>query len=81
MAATIDLRDKKSLDPEMEAARANLAAQREQARKASRNETKERNAAYTERMVQVSARMLLCRFQESLATSRRSHPSNCLTMI
>ena len=54
MAATIDLRDKKSLDPEVEEARARLAQQREEHRKADEKATKERNTAYGDMLAQVS---------------------------
>lgn len=53
MAATIDLRDKKSLDPEVEEARARLAQQREEQRKADEKASKERNSAYGEMLAQV----------------------------
>lgn len=53
MAATIDLRDKKSLDPEVEEARAKLAQQREDQRKADEFASKERNSAYGKMLAQV----------------------------
>ncbi len=53
-AATIDLRDKKSLDADVEAARQKLAAEREEQRKLDAQHAKERNAAYGELLSQVS---------------------------